>query len=42
MRRFIEREVEDKIANIVIDNGKNGLLGLHLFIENGEIKVNSI
>ncbi len=42
MRRYIERNVEDKIATIIVDNHGKSILGISLFIENGEIKVDSI
>ncbi|MBO5945114.1 MAG: ATP-dependent Clp protease ATP-binding subunit, partial [Clostridia bacterium] len=42
MRRFIEREVEDKIASIIIDNEKLNLLGIHLTVKNDRIIANSI
>ena len=42
IRRFIEREVEDKIANIVISNSGARLLGIHLTEKDGEIQTSSI
>ena len=42
IRRFIEREIEDKIANIVIANSGAKLLGIHLTVENGKIQTSSI
>ena len=42
MRRFIERSVEDKIANIVIDNYGRLLVGIGISISNDEIVVSSI
>jgi len=42
MRRFIEREVEDKIANIIIDNYEKQLIGMHLSVSGDEIKVDSL
>ena len=42
IRRFIEREIEDKIANIVIANSRTGLLGIHLTVENDQIQTSSI
>ena len=42
MRRFIERSVEDKIANIVIDNYGKHLIGISLDVKDGEIKVSAI
>ncbi len=42
MRRFIEKNVEDKIANIIIDNYETHILGIHLSVRDGEIVVSSI
>ena len=42
MRRFIERNVEDKIANLVIDNYGKQLIGIDLSVVGDEIKVDSI
>ncbi len=42
MRRFIERNVEDKIASLVIDNFAAKLLGIHLTVKDGEIFTSSI
>ncbi len=42
MRRFVERNVEDKLANVVIDNGGKCPIGIHLTVENSEITVKSI
>jgi len=42
MRRFIERNVEDKIAALVIDNFGTKLLGIHLTVKDGEIFTSSI
>ncbi len=42
MRRFIERNVEDKIANVVIDNYEKTLVGISLSISNEEIVVHAI
>ena len=42
MRRFIERNVEDKIANVVIDNYGKTLTGISLSISNQEIIVDTI
>ena len=39
MRRFIERNIEDKIANIVIDNYGSNIIGMALSIVDNEIKV---
>ncbi len=42
MRRFIEKNIEDKIANAVIDSYGTHILGLHLSVADGEIAVASI
>ncbi len=42
MRRFIERNVEDKIASLMIDNFGTKLLGIHLTVKDGEIYTSSI
>ena len=42
MRRYIEREIEDKIASLIIDNAGVGLMGIHINIENGKIQISSI
>ena len=42
MRRFIERNVEDKIASLVIDNFGSKLLGIHLTVKDDEIFTSSI
>ena len=42
MRRFIERNVEDKIAALIIDNFGTKLLGVHLTVKDGEIFTSSI
>ena len=42
MRRFIERNVEDKIASLMIDNFGGKLLGIHLTVKDGEIFTSSI
>ena len=42
MRRFVESNVEDKIANIVIDNYGKTIVGLHLSLKDEEIKVDFI
>jgi ATP-dependent Clp protease ATP-binding subunit ClpA len=42
MRRFIEKGVEDKIANLVIDNYGGGILGIHASVKDGEICINAI
>ncbi len=42
MRRFLEREVEDKIASLMIDEGKKDILGIHLTLKDGEITISAI
>ena len=42
MRRFVERAVEDNIASLIIDKAQTSLLGIHLTVEDGKIKINSI
>ncbi len=42
MRRYIERNVEDKIANIIIDNYGTKIIGIHISVNDGEIAINSI
>ena len=42
MRRFIEREVEDKIATLIIDSEKTNMLGIHLTVKEDDIKISSI
>jgi ATP-dependent Clp protease ATP-binding subunit ClpA len=42
MRRFIERNVEDKIANVIIDNYGKGLSAMSLTLSDDEIIVNAI
>ncbi len=42
MRRFIERNVEDKIAALIIDSYGTRLLGIHLTVKDGDINVSSI
>ncbi len=42
MRRFIEREVEDKLASLVIDNYETKLSGVSLSLKNGEIAFDTI
>ena len=42
MRRFIEKEIEDKIATLVIDNYQTKLLGIHITNQNNEIQLSSI
>ena len=42
MRRYIETEVEDPIANAVIANYASGVAGVHLSDKDGKIEVSSI
>ena len=42
MRRFVEREVEDKIASVIIDNYGKTILGIHLTVKDGTVQVSSI
>ena len=42
MRRFIEREIEDLIANVIIDNYPEKLLGIHIDIKDDKVTVQSI
>ena len=42
MRRYIERHVEDKIANVILDNYGAGLSGISLGVENNDVKVDFI
>ena len=39
MRRFIQTEVEDKLAEIIIADYNRAFTGAEIFAENGEIKV---
>ncbi len=42
MRRYIERNVEDKIANAIIDISPAKLSGVHLSLKDGEIELSTI
>ncbi len=42
MRRFIERNIEDKLASLVIDNYQKKLTGASLTVEDNEIKIETI
>ena len=42
MRRFIERNIEDKLASLIIDNYDSRLSGFALSVNDGEIKVDFI
>ena len=42
MRRYIERHVEDKLANLILDNYSNSISGISLTVLNGDIQVDFI
>ena len=42
MRRFIEREIEDPIANTVIEKYPDKILGIHLGVSDGKVEIKSI
>ena len=42
MRRYIERNVEDKIASVILDNYSMHISGISLSVADGEIKVDFI
>ncbi len=42
MRRFIETNVEDEIANIIIENYEHQVLGMHIDIIDNKINIKSI
>ena len=42
MRRYIEREIEDKIATLILDNYGVNILGISLKVVNDEITVEFI
>ena len=42
MRRYIERNVEDPIANAIIDCYPSVLLGVHLTVENDKIALKTL
>ena len=42
MRRYIEKNVEDKLANLIIDSSGVGIIGAHIDAENEEIKITTI
>ncbi len=42
MRRYIEKNVEDQIANVLIDNFGTELSGIALSLSHGKIKISSI
>ena len=42
MRRYIERQVEDKLANVILDNYHSNITGISLSVLDGDIKVEYI
>ncbi len=42
MRRYIERNVEDRLASLVIENGGKHFMGISLSVENDDIAVKTI
>ena len=42
MRRFLEREVEDKIASLMIDEDNANILGMHLTMKDETISISAI
>ncbi len=42
MRRYVERNIEDKLANIVVDNGGINPAGISVSVNDGEISIQSI
>ena len=42
MRRFIEREVEDEIASLIVDNNGKSFVGISVFVSDGKIKADGI
>ncbi len=42
MRRYIQTEVEDKLANTIIFEIKDNITGAHVSVKNGQIKVDCI
>ena len=42
MRRYIERQVEDKLANVILDNYGKTIKGISLTVADGEIMVEYI
>ena len=37
MRRFVEREIEDRLAELIISSTETRLLGVHYSIRDGEL-----
>ena len=42
MRRYIERNVEDSIANLIIDSMPNKLYAIAITVSGGKLKIDSI
>lgn len=42
MRRFVEKNVEDKIANVIIDNQGKSLAGMALSLKDGEVSIDTL
>ena len=42
MRRYIEKEIEDKIANIIIDSFPSKVSAVSIGVKNAELKFDSI
>ncbi|MBE6534719.1 MAG: ATP-dependent Clp protease ATP-binding subunit, partial [Ruminococcaceae bacterium] len=42
MRRYIERQIDDKIASAILDNYSTKITGISLSISNGDIKLETI
>ena len=42
MRRFIERNVEDKLANVILENYNNNISGISVSVQNDDIKIDFI
>ena len=42
MRRFIERNVEDLIASVIVDKYPEKIIGVHLDVENDKIEIKTI
>ena len=42
MRRFIERNVEDKLANVILDNYNSKINGISISVQNDDIKIDFI
>lgn len=42
MRRYIEKNIEDEMANVIIENSQSDLSGIALSVNQGKIKIDSI